>query len=113
MLTPEARHKHKMCFLFVISTEEDKNKHGDPKKSKKSLVVDDGVVVGIFQLFLRERGDPGEGFPAHENRADTGMVIHHKFIKKGYGKEAMIAVLDYTLLGKLDLRMEYVIRVLD
>jgi RimJ/RimL family protein N-acetyltransferase len=58
------------------------------------------VVVGIVQLWLN---DPDLVYEfSIQTRAETRLVIHHEFAKKGYAKEAMIAVLEYTLLGRPD-----------
>jgi RimJ/RimL family protein N-acetyltransferase len=91
VLTPKWRHDVPIFQLFVIL----KAKKGYwPQK----LVIKEGTVVGVVEVNMAASKNAN-----HHRTALVGIVIHHLFANERYGKEALIAVLDYAFLSKAGL----------
>lgn len=61
----------------------------------KFLIRDTTPVVGYLSLDLRQHPNDTKDSVAH-----IGIIIHHEVAKLKFGKEALIAILDYILLGQ-------------
>jgi RimJ/RimL family protein N-acetyltransferase len=74
--------RRKTFRLLFISKKEDQHKHLE-------LMINDGTLVGVFDFSVG----------SHDRSTRVGVLIHHKFTRNHYAKEAFIAVLDYVVLG--------------
>lgn len=61
----------------------------------KILIRDTTPVVGYLSLDLRQHPNDPKDSVAH-----IGIIIHHEVAKLKFGKEALVSVLDYILLGQ-------------
>jgi hypothetical protein len=61
----------------------------------KFMIKDTTPVVGYLALYLRQHLNDPKDSVAH-----IGIIIHHEVAKLKFGKEALVSILDYILLGQ-------------
>ncbi|KAE9371648.1 hypothetical protein N431DRAFT_441620 [Stipitochalara longipes BDJ] len=93
-LTQKDRQESLRFQLFILS--KTKIAHAN---DGLDIILNDKVVIGVVEIALGEKLMQIH----HPRGADAGIIIHHPFAGQRYGKEALIAVLDYVLLCKANL----------
>jgi hypothetical protein len=106
LLDKEEQRRHKRCHLGVVLKSE---QPGHPHDDDNRLLVKGGTLIGFIVLEPDHEGsDPLSGYGAK-----ITVAIHHEFAKHWYGKEALIAVFDYILLSKDNLRHQHNAHMID